>query len=62
MTQKIMTKDELWQWQVPSFNFELGRDELLEKALKVGFVTFFGYDEDGETTYLVNSEYNKVVA
>ena len=40
--------------QAPSFNFELDEDELLDKALEVGFVTKL--DED---LYEVNDNYNK---
>jgi len=53
MEQKeILTKDELWQWQIPAFNFELNKDQLLKKALKSGFVTKVGNDQ-----YKVNTEY-----
>ena len=53
MEQKeILTRDELWQWQIPAFNFELSKDELLKKALKVGFVTKVGKDQ-----YKVNTQY-----
>lgn len=51
-TDILLTKDELWQWQAPSFNFELGKDELLAKALEVGFVS-----KAGENQYLLNKEY-----
>ena len=40
--------------QAPCFNFELDEDELLDKALEVGFVT--KVDED---LYEVNDNYNK---
>ena len=40
--------------QAPSFNFELDEDQLLDKALEVGFVTKL--DED---LYEVNDNYNK---
>ena len=40
--------------QAPSFNFELDEDQLLDKALEVGFVT--KVDED---LYEVNNNYNK---
>mgnify|MGYP003627899428 CR=1 FL=1 len=49
---KTLTKKELWMSQAPSFNFELGEEALLEKALEVGFVT-----KTDEDQYLVNEEY-----
>ena len=49
---ETVTKKELWMQQAPSFNFELGEDALLKKALEVGFVTKTGKDQ-----YLVNEEY-----
>lgn len=51
--QRVFNKQELWDWQAPRWNFELDADELLDKALEVGFVTEIGDDE-----YLVNEEYN----
>ena len=42
--------------QAPSFNFELDEDQLLDKALEVGFVT--KVDED---LYKVNNNYGSVV-
>jgi hypothetical protein len=55
--KSVLTKDELWQWQVPCFNFELGRSALLKRALKVGFVTKVGDDQ-----YKVNSDYGLLKA
>jgi len=49
---KTVTKKELWLDQAPSFNFELGEDSLLKKALEVGFVT-----KTDEDQYLVNENY-----
>tara|TARA_R100001244_G_scaffold13511_1_gene15261 strand:- start:278 stop:481 length:204 start_codon:yes stop_codon:yes gene_type:complete len=49
---ETVTKKELWMQQAPSFNFELGEDALLKKALEVGFVTKTDKDQ-----YLVNEEY-----
>ena len=52
------SKHTLWINQVPCFNFELGEDELLAKALELGFVTQVSndcyemnedYAEEGET-------------
>ena len=51
-TQKIITKKQLWEWQCPSFNFELDADQILEKALEKGFVTKIGDDQ-----YLYNEDY-----
>ena len=48
----LVTKHELWMQQAPSFNFELGEDELLEAALSRGYVTKSGTD-----TYLINEDY-----
>ena len=42
--------------QAPCFNFELDEDQLLDKALEVGFVT--KVDED---LYKVNNNYGSVV-
>ena len=39
-------------WQAPSFNFDLDADQLLKKALKVGFVTKVSEDQ-----YLINENY-----
>ena len=44
--KRYVTKDELFIWQAPSFNFELSADQLLARALEVGFVTRAGYDQD----------------
>ena len=49
---EIITKEDLFMWQAPSFNFELSADEILAKALKVGFVS-----EVSEGQYLVNEDY-----
>lgn len=48
----IVTKERLFFLQAPSFNFELDADQLLAKALKVGFVTKVGEDQ-----YLINEDY-----
>jgi len=52
MSRTIVTSFKLWMDQAPNFNFELGRKELLAKALEVGFVTEIGDDQ-----YLVNLDY-----
>ncbi len=48
----IFTKESLWLAQAPSFNFELDKDQLLAKALKVGFVVKIGKDK-----YIMNDNY-----
>tara|TARA_R110002153_G_scaffold82097_4_gene207443 strand:- start:680 stop:865 length:186 start_codon:yes stop_codon:yes gene_type:complete len=48
------TKKELWANQVGCWNFELDEDELLAKALAVGFVTPVQGKDD---LYLVNDDY-----
>ena len=54
MKQKetIFTKASLFGSQAPSFNFELDEDQLLAKALELGFVL-----EIGEDQYLMNDNY-----
>ena len=49
---RTITKKELFLEQAPSFNFELNADQLLSKALKVGFVTKIGKDK-----YEINENY-----
>ena len=49
------TKHSLFMNQAPSFNFEMGGDELLKRALEIGFVTKVGEDK-----YLMNENYGKV--
>tara|TARA_X000001382_G_scaffold67351_1_gene46782 strand:+ start:33 stop:215 length:183 start_codon:yes stop_codon:yes gene_type:complete len=48
----IMTKKQLWMNQVASFNFEKDEDELLEEALRRGFVHQVGDDQ-----YQINMNY-----
>jgi hypothetical protein len=50
----IFTKHELFMAQAPNTNFEYDADQLLEKALEVGFVTKIGDDQ-----YLMNNIYGK---
>ena len=50
--KRYVTKDELFIWQAPSFNFELDEDKLLAKALAVGFVEKVGRDK-----YKLNEAY-----
>ena len=49
---EILSKKDLFMWQAPSFNFDLNADQILAKALDVGFVT-----EVSEDQYLVNEDY-----
>lgn len=53
-TVKTCTAHELFMAQAPSFNFELGEKELLEKALEVGYVSKMDGEED---LYLINQDY-----
>ena len=46
------SKHSLWMAQAPSWNFELDADQLLAKALALGFVT-----EVGEDKYEMNQNY-----
>ena len=41
----IYTKKSLCLEQAPCFNFELDQEQLLEKALEVGFVIQIGEDK-----------------
>ena len=52
----IFSKKDLWFSQAPAFNFELDADELLQEALKRGFVTQVGDDR-----YAVNTGYGEGV-
>ncbi len=48
----IFTKHELFMAQAPSWNFELDEEQLLDKALELGFVTKIDDDK-----YLMNNDY-----
>lgn len=50
-----ITKEQLFQEQAPSFNFEYGKDELLEIALERGYLT----PTEEEGLYLVNENYGE---
>jgi len=52
--ETIFNKDTLWESQAPSFNFELDKDQLLAKALEVGFVVEIGADQ-----YQMNNNYGE---
>tara|TARA_B110000908_G_C10077585_1_gene368037 strand:- start:72 stop:224 length:153 start_codon:yes stop_codon:yes gene_type:complete len=47
-----LTARELYLYYAPSFNFELDQEQLLAKALDVGFVTKTGDDQ-----YEINEDY-----
>jgi hypothetical protein len=48
----VFTKHELFISQAPSWNFELDEEQLLNKALELGFVTKIDDDK-----YLMNKNY-----
>jgi molybdopterin-biosynthesis enzyme MoeA-like protein len=48
----IFTKHELFMAQAPNTNFEYDADQLLKKALEVGFVNQIGDDQ-----YKMNNNY-----
>tara|TARA_R100001369_G_scaffold22961_1_gene42091 strand:- start:1604 stop:1762 length:159 start_codon:yes stop_codon:yes gene_type:complete len=48
----LVTSKELWKQEAPSFNFTLDEEQLLTKALNVGYVTKVGDDQ-----YEINEEY-----
>lgn len=50
----LVTKDELFMQQAPSFNFELNKGELLERALESGYVTKVHGKDD---LYMINQDY-----
>jgi len=52
--ETIFNKNTLWESQAPSFNFELDKDQLLAKALEVGFVVEIGADQ-----YQMNNNYGE---
>ena len=54
MDKVVFSKKSLFLAQAPSFNFELNEDQLLAKALEVGFVT-----EIGDDKYLMNNNYGE---
>ena len=51
-SETIFTKQSLFMAQAPGWNFELNADQLLDKALELGFVT-----EIGDDKYLMNNDY-----
>lgn len=53
--KEFITKNELWLWQLPNFNFDIDEDKMLKVALKRGFVE----KTDKEDLYKVNYNYNK---
>ena len=50
----FFTKHSLFMNQAPYFNFDLGENELLKKALESGFVTKVDDDK-----YLMNDQYGE---
>ena len=54
-----ITKDELFHQQAPSFNFELDSNQLLDKALKSGYITKVNGVID---RYRINEDYKSEVA
>ena len=53
MEEKVIySKNMLWKWHAPNFNFELDKDQLLAEALELGFVSKIGDDQ-----YLMNNNY-----
>jgi len=48
----IVTSRELWMQQAPSFNFELSEEELLFRALEVGYVK-----RVAKNLYEINDDY-----
>ena len=53
--KETYTKKSLFLSQAPNFNFELNAEQILEKALDVGFVVKIGDD-----LYEVNVNYGEV--
>lgn len=49
---ETVTKKQLFMQQAGNFSFDLDEDQILEKALEVGFVTKIGEDK-----YEVNQDY-----
>ena len=49
----IVSKKELWMQQAPNFNFEKNAYELLQQALRSGFVDKVGVDQ-----YEINANYH----
>jgi len=49
---ETVTKKQLFMQQAGNFNFDLNEDQILEKALEVGFVTKIGKDK-----YKINENY-----
>ena len=48
----VLTGHELWLRQAPAWNFELNEEQLINKALVLGFVT-----KIGEDSYEINQDY-----
>lgn len=54
VSSDYVTKAELFLQQAPSFNFELDADQLLAKALELGYVTKVEGEDD---LFKINQEY-----
>ena len=57
MSDIFVTSKELFQNHAPAFNFELDEDEILAKAIAVGFVTQVNNPSGGHL-YMVNKNYD----
>ena len=55
--QIILTSQELFKSQAPMFHFELNEMQIVDRALRVGFVTKVEGDND---LYLVNEDYEEM--
>jgi|TARA_R110000744_G_C19132639_1_gene537247 hypothetical protein len=55
----IITSKELFNKFAPTFNFELDEEDILRRALDVGFVTA-SPNPDGGLLYTVNEDYKGV--
>ena len=56
-----ITKEQLFNQQAPSFNFELDADQLLAKALKDGYVKKINLTSSGDDEYYINEDYKNGV-
>jgi hypothetical protein len=56
-----ITKEQLFNQQASSFNFELDADQLLAKALKDGYVKEIGIMETIADEYYLNENYESEV-
>lgn len=54
---RLITKQQLFMEQAPGWNFELDAEQLLDKALELGFVTEAGKNPDDVEVYKINNNY-----